>query len=756
METSAPVTATVRVRTVNDPPELDLDPATEGRGNVVALPGIFESVAPFPNVVLFDPDDAVLEAATVERIFGAPGDDLSVDAAGTGLTVESVDGDLRLTGLEEISVYESVLRSLRLTPADAESDRVFAVTVSDGSRKSRVSLAIAAMDPNDPPEVVTATFTENGDPVAVAGERAALTDPSGNGFTALTVNLLNPRPGDQLTADTSGAAVIGNYSDGVLRLTGRDDAAAYTQILRSVAFFNPSDTPSAELRVLTFQVESGALASSAATTVLSVLPINDSPELSAPGPQLTPQNVSLIFSRVENNAVSVSDPDAGDGIIALSLFVPRGTLFAGAGNGAELTGVGTNELEVTGTSTDVNTALNGLRYDPHPDWQGVLALTVTADDRGHSGAPGPAFDQESVEITVAVPTAPEPPEADAGPDRRVDERTFVELDGGNSFARQGALAAFFWEQTAGPAVALNGGDTATPNFAAPEVGAETALRFRLTVVDGQGESDSDEVMVTVANIDVPGPGAPDLTVEEGRTVVLPAGESVEGAVAVRWERIFGPAAPLSDANAAQPTFVAPAAGPEGARVIFQRTVFRDSGEPVASEVAVDVRDNGITGFPAEALTYRAANGAAMGIQVTNGELVRLDAVDPAGIDDRRGRPLDFPFGVTGLEIRVPGSGRRAAITFFLPAPADPEDRWFKHDPSVGWYDFGAAFSEDRMRVSLEIGDGSRGDVDGIANGRIVDPSGLGTPSGLPPAPGMDNDGDGDGGGCFLRTMAAVR
>ncbi len=755
-ETSDPVTATVRVQTVNDRPELDLNPTAEGRGNVVALPEALGSVLLSPNAVISDPDHDFLETASVERILGAPGDDVSLDAAGTGLTVESLDGELRLTGAGEISVYESVLRSLRLTPADAENDRVFAVTVSDGSRKSRVSLAIAALDPSDPPEVATATFTENGDPAAVAGEGATLTDPSGNGFSALTVTFQNVQPGDQLTADTSGTAVIGNYSDGALRLAGQDDAAAYTKILRSIAFFNPSDTPSAELRVLTFLVESGDLSSSAATTVLSVLPVNDPPELSLPGPQLTPQNVPLIFSSVENNAVSVSDPDAGDGIVALSLFVPRGALSAGAGNGAELSGVGTNELEATGTVTDVNTALNGLRYDPQPDWQGVLFLTVTADDRGHSGAPGPAFDQESVEITVAVPTAPDPPAADAGPDQRVEEGAFVELDGGNSFAREGTLTGFSWDQTAGPAVSLSGGDTANPDFTAPEVEADTILRFRLTVVDSQGESDMDEATVTVANIDVPGPGAPDLTVEEGQTAVLPAGAAVDGSVGVRWEQISGPNAPLSDPNAAQPAFVASAAGPEGERLIFQRTVFRESADPVVGEVAVEVRDNGITGFPEEALTYRTAGGAAMGIQVANGELVRLDAVDPASIEDRRRRPSDFAFGVTGLEIRVPGSGRRASITFFLPAPANPEDRWFKHDPSVGWYDFGAAFSEDRTRVFLEIGDGSRGDVDGIANGRIVDPSGLGTPSGLPPAPGLDNEGDGDGGGCFLRTVEAAR
>ena len=56
-------------------------------------------------------------------------------------------------------------------------------------------------------------------------------------------------------------------------------------------------------------------------------------------------------------------------------------------------------------------------------------------------------------------------------------------------------------------------------------------------------------------------------------------------------------------------------------------------------------------------------------------------------------------------------------------------QWWKYDASTGsWTNFDTtgrvAFAEDRMSVTLTLTDGGVGDADGIANGTIVDPSGL--------------------------------
>ena len=753
-ETSEPVHASVEIWTINDPPELDLDPEAEGRGRVFALPEGPAATLVAPNAALSDPDDEMLAGATIALVNGAAGDRLTAEVGGSGVRAETVGNVLRLSGEAPVPVYRDILRSLRLHVAAGGPDRVIAAAVSDGARNSRVSLAIAARDPNDPPEVVVATFTEKGPPVAVAGPGASLTAPSGRGFDALTATLENPRPGDRLRAETADTAIVAEYAGGVLRLSGNDDDAAYTAALRSIVFFNASDHPDPDFRIIRFRARSGDMETPEATTVLSVIPVNDPPELTLPGPRNTPRDVPLIFSTVEGNAIVLGDPDAGDGILEVRLFVPRGTLSASPGNGAELIGAGTGDFRIVGTLADINAALDGLRYDPEPGWSGTTRLTVTADDRGHTGAPGPAYDQGTISISVAVTTGPEPPVADAGPDRRADAGTRVELDGRGSYARTGTLVAFSWTRIAGPTTTLSGAETATPFFVAPSVAADTALRFRLTVRDSQNGSDSDEATVVVVPVDPPGPGEPDWRVEEGGTGVLGIGDAGHGATGYLWEQLSGPPAPLSDSGSPTPTFVAPATGPAGARLEFRATVFRADEEPTTHAVSVAVSDNGIAGFPEDVLTYRAHSGTAMGIRVSGGDLVRLVGTDPAAIADRRGRPLGFPFGLTELEIRVPGPGRRARIDFFLPAPADPKDRWFKHDPAVGWYDFGGEFSADRRRVSIEIGDGSRGDIDGVANGRIVDPSGLATPSGLPPAPGQDGDGDGDGdsGGCFLDSV----
>ena len=47
-------------------------------------------------------------------------------------------------------------------------------------------------------------------------------------------------------------------------------------------------------------------------------------------------------------------------------------------------------------------------------------------------------------------------------------------------------------------------------------------------------------------------------------------------------------------------------------------------------------------------------------------------------------------------------------------------------------------------VTIEIQDGGFGDVDGVANGIIIDPAGIATSSG--------GSGGGGGGGCFLGSV----
>lgn len=135
------------------------------------------------------------------------------------------------------------------------------------------------------------------------------------------------------------------------------------------------------------------------------------------------------------------------------------------------------------------------------------------------------------------------------------------------------------------------------------------------------------------------------------------------------------------------------------------------------------------------------------VKVENGTLKRLDLVDPSTIADTRNRPVRLISDFIDMEIGVdpPGATATAIVTLSAPAPAD--GKWFKYSFTYGWIDYSgnAQFNGTRDEVTITLVDGGVGDDDGVANGVIVDPSGLGVPS------AAIGGGGGGSGGCFLST-----
>jgi len=91
-------------------------------------------------------------------------------------------------------------------------------------------------------------------------------------------------------------------------------------------------------------------------------------------------------------------------------------------------------------------------------------------------------------------------------------------------------------------------------------------------------------------------------------------------------------------------------------------------------------------------------------------------------------PNYFPFGLINFKLIMDQPGDQAEITIHFSEPAPQDGRWFKYDPiEATWTDYSTQtdFSEDRYAVTLYLEDGGDGDADGVANGIIVDPSGVG-------------------------------
>jgi hypothetical protein len=100
------------------------------------------------------------------------------------------------------------------------------------------------------------------------------------------------------------------------------------------------------------------------------------------------------------------------------------------------------------------------------------------------------------------------------------------------------------------------------------------------------------------------------------------------------------------------------------------------------------------------------------------------------------RPIHF-------KLRVNEEGAEATVKVYLSEPVPAGSKWYKFDPIADtWTDYSeyAILSSDRKSVTLTIVDGGFGDLDGIANGIIIDPSGLGA------ANASTGDGDDISGG----------
>ncbi|MHB8634307.1 MAG: PKD domain-containing protein, partial [Thermoplasmatota archaeon] len=136
-----------------------------------------------------------------------------------------------------------------------------------------------------------------------------------------------------------------------------------------------------------------------------------------------------------------------------------------------------------------------------------------------------------------------PPAANAGADARVFPGAVVQLSG---YETNGHADAYLWKQVSGPHVDLQGADTRSPSFAAPQLlmGSDgrlvpARLAFALVVTDNGRESAPATVVVTVAgpNVAPVADAGSDQGVAPGDEVVLDGAKSadVDGdALTVSW------------------------------------------------------------------------------------------------------------------------------------------------------------------------------------------------------------------------------
>ncbi|MFQ2813934.1 retention module-containing protein [Aeromonas caviae] len=135
------------------------------------------------------------------------------------------------------------------------------------------------------------------------------------------------------------------------------------------------------------------------TDVLPILvqPVNDAPINQLPTtPQVAQEDQPFTI-----HGLQVSDVDAGNSPLSVTLSVLHGTLELAAGSGVTVSGSGSNTLVLSGSQDAINALLaGGVTYQGEQDFNGQDALTMVTNDLGNTGSGGPLSDTDVLPIEV--------------------------------------------------------------------------------------------------------------------------------------------------------------------------------------------------------------------------------------------------------------------------------------------------------------------------------------------------------------------
>jgi hypothetical protein len=110
------------------------------------------------------------------------------------------------------------------------------------------------------------------------------------------------------------------------------------------------------------------------------------PGVTAPASASLGQNASLTFSSAGNDAITLSDSQAGSNSDSLTLSVSHGTLGLSTLSGLTIVSGanGSSSITVSGTLSSLNAAVNGLVYTPSSAFAGSDSLAISLSDPGDS------------------------------------------------------------------------------------------------------------------------------------------------------------------------------------------------------------------------------------------------------------------------------------------------------------------------------------------------------------------------------------
>ena len=186
-----------------------------------------------------------------------------------------------------------------------------------------------------------------------------------------------------------------------------------------------------------------------------------------------------------------------------------------------------------------------------------------------------------------------------------------------------APLSYTWTQVSGPAITLDGADTGTPSFQAPELSASSTVRLQVEISDGTNTTiETVTIGISATNDPVVLDAGPDQFASEGDPVTLNSSAvDPEGKLVVQsWTQVGGPSVELSGADTGTPSFDAPDLA-EDTELVFEVSA-SDGEHTVTSQVSVFVEANDDAVLVSTGPDKVVQEGASVQLQAA--------AVDPEG------------------------------------------------------------------------------------------------------------------------------
>ncbi|HEY3402385.1 MAG TPA: gliding motility-associated C-terminal domain-containing protein, partial [Ohtaekwangia sp.] len=559
--------------------------------------------------------------AGVNKVITLPTNSTSFTGGGTDPdgTINS-HAWVQMSGPSTAALVDQATSSLTAN-ALQEGTYVFRLTVTDNAGAQgfdEVNVRVNPEPPNSPPTVsagsdITLTLPTNSTPV-----NGTASDPDGTISTTTWTQVSGPSTaalaGQATTALTVSGLIQGSYKFR-LTVTDNDGASIFDEVIVVVNPAPPNNPPvadaGADKEIIVVPPGSTTLTATASDsdgTISSTLweqvsgpntaVLTDENTLTVTLTNLQPGTYVFRFTTTDNNTSTDFDevtltvlenqlPTAFGGDDPHQVFLPASsTQLIGGGSDPDGTIEDYTWSFVSGPTTltvpanQQNVTISGLVAGQY-----VLNLTVT-DNFGETG---------SEQITVDVSSSNTPPVADAGTDINITlPTTEVSFEGSGTDA-EGPIASYLWEQVSGPAATL--ADETFPQATASNL-AEGVYVFSLTVTDNGGESDTDEVTVTVGpaagNVNPVANAGNDITITLPETIATLQGSATDDDGTIEsyaWTQVSGPPATFMDASVAEPTVTQLSV--EGSYV-FTLTVTDNSGGTDTDDVTVTVLPEVVT------------------------------------------------------------------------------------------------------------------------------------------------------------------